>query len=502
LSGTVLFLVARLGLAVLLAVAALGKILAWQRWGETLKGIGIAGPAHRAVAIAVPAVELTLAVGLLVSPTAQLAAVGSVALFLTFALVVSISASRGRRPECNCFGSIARSRFGWGLALRALLLAGVAAFVAWKPTFTVSAWILGLFAITAILLVFGWLAFILLRRHGQALARIDALEAGEYRSMPAAVAIGSPAPSFLIGDLDDNPVSLVDLLAGERSLLLAFVDLDCGPCRELLPKLARWRAEPGRPRIAVIGSGDRADFRVAAEEAGLTEVLVQNEREVSASYGIAGTPGAVLVSARGIVESEAALGTPAIESLLGAAGNGFQAAETPERKVSRAPWKAAPALAVAATGSALAASVALGDETTDPALAAIKARLDAAKPVIGADFRHFEGAVSKFAKSKSKHASLAKIQSNLATQRRHAVTLQNDLSAIAAESSEALNVREAAVRSVSFQIQAMDEFKRQLGLKGAKARKRSRGRMHNLLLQAREAGYYANVGLGCTGSEC
>ncbi|MBS1880222.1 MAG: redoxin domain-containing protein [Actinobacteria bacterium] len=505
-SATILIVVSRLGLAALWALAALGKLRSWQRWLRTLEGIGARGRLLAPLAVAVPALELALAVGLLVSPVARAAALGSAALLGSFALVVAISLLWGREPECNCFGSAGSSPLSWGLVGRDLALATLALAIAWEPRFEIAPLLLVGAAAVALIAVLGWLCFALLRRHGQALARIDALEAGAAPGLRPAPPVGSAAPAFLVHDLAGDPVSSTDLLAGARTLLLVFVDPDCGPCRVLLPKLARWGAEPGRPRIAVIGSGAVDALAAAAAEAGLTEALVQEEREVATAYGIAGTPAAVLVSARGMVASSLALGTAAVEALVEFSGDGI----APPRPDGARPPTAAPALrpapvlaatAVAGTAAAVAATGAAA-AAGDPDLAAIKARLEAAKPVINADFASFEAAFAKVASSRRRQPPLAKLRAPLATQRAHAVALQGELAAINASSPEAQAVREAAVRSVGFEIQAIDEFEQLLTLTGKKERKRAQQRMRGFFEQARVAGYYANVGLGCTGEQC
>ncbi|MBS1888761.1 MAG: redoxin domain-containing protein [Actinobacteria bacterium] len=512
-SATVLIVIARLGLAALWGLAAFGKLRSPRRWRATLEEIGVPRRLLSPMAVTVPATELVLAAGLLVPATASAAALGSAALLGAFALTVAVALARGRAPECNCFGSARSAPLDRALVGRDLALAALALFVAWSPAFEIAPAALVAVAGVAAALALGGLCFALLRRHGRALARIDALEAGAPTGLRPPPAVGSAAPAFLVRDLAGETISSVDLLAGERSLLLVFVDPDCGPCRRLLPTLARLRSEPGRPRIAVIGAGGADAVRAVAAEAGLAGALVQEEREVATAYGIAGTPAAVLVSARGVVAAGPALGADAVEALLAESGEGIEPRRRPSEVVpGLAPPPPAPAsptpgpaLATAAAAAALGTAL-LGASPAaaaeDPGLAAIRAKLEAVAPLIVADLSSFEKTFAKVASSRRRRPPLAKLKGPLAAQRARAVALQGELGAIATASAEAQAVREAAVRSAGFIVQGMDEFERSLGITGEKERKRSAERMHGLFEQARVAAYYANVGLGCTGKEC
>ena len=78
----------------------------------------------RPVALALPPVEFTAALGLLVPATRPLAAAAAVLLLLVFAAAMAVNLGRGRSDiDCGCFVGLLRQRISWALVARNLLLA-------------------------------------------------------------------------------------------------------------------------------------------------------------------------------------------------------------------------------------------------------------------------------------------------------------------------------------------------------------------------------------------
>jgi thiol-disulfide isomerase/thioredoxin len=76
----------------------------------------------------------------------------------------------------------------------------------------------------------------------------------------------------------------------------------CGPCTAMLPEIGRWQQEyPDRLAIALISRGEVEENRTKASEHGLTNVLLQEDWEVSQAYRVAGTPSAVLLTPEGTI---------------------------------------------------------------------------------------------------------------------------------------------------------------------------------------------------------
>ncbi|MCU1376112.1 MAG: hypothetical protein JWO68_3398 [Actinomycetia bacterium] len=116
---------AALILAVLFAWAGVAKLGARRRTARTFRALGLPAPAG--LAVAVPVVELALAVGLVVAP--GWAAAGALALLAAFSVFLFRAVRAGVDVGCGCFGSAGNEPVSYvELARNALL--GIAAAVA------------------------------------------------------------------------------------------------------------------------------------------------------------------------------------------------------------------------------------------------------------------------------------------------------------------------------------------------------------------------------------
>jgi peroxiredoxin len=303
-------------------------------------GFGVPESLASPVAAVLPWVELATAALLIPSATATLGSALALLLMVSFSAAIARSIARDEAPECHCFGALHSEPAGPRTLVRNLLLAA-AALVAllvgpgtgathWVTTLSggwLAAVLLGIALIAALI---GGYAFgmRLLRRNGELLLRIDALEGAlESRGMavptpsPTPVAglpVGTPAPAFELANLDGGRVSLASLLRGaSQDLLLVFTDPGCGPCSALLPTLAAWQRErPGELRTVLVSRGAADANRAHAREHGLTDVLLQRDHEVSESFGSNATPGAVIVARDGTVASTVHAGEEQIKALV------------------------------------------------------------------------------------------------------------------------------------------------------------------------------------------
>jgi methylamine dehydrogenase accessory protein MauD len=175
-------------------------------------------------------------------------------------------------------------------------------------------------ALAGVVALQGWVLLHLLRQQGRLVLRLDALEAmvgavdaGDRPGLP----VGAPAPTFALPDPWGAMVTLEELLAPGRPVLLVFADPGCGPCNELFPDIARWQREwRAAVTIAVVSAGSVEANRAKATEHGLVHLVVQGRREVAAAYATTATPSAVLVAADGRVASPLVAGGEAIWKLL------------------------------------------------------------------------------------------------------------------------------------------------------------------------------------------
>ncbi len=185
----------------------------------------------------------------------------------------------------------------------------------------------------AVILVAGWLGWQLLRQNGRLLLRLDELEKrldeSEFADLapPAGLPLESSAPDFDLPDLTGQRHTLVRYRG--QSVLLIFFNSACGFCRELAPKLKeeaenrKQKLETGaggrseRPLVLVISTGEaEANRKLFIEHQVSAPVLLQKQSEVAAAYGANGTPSGYLISAKGEIASELAIGAEALLDLL------------------------------------------------------------------------------------------------------------------------------------------------------------------------------------------
>ena len=145
--------------------------------------------------------------------------------------------------------------------------------------------------------------------------RVEQLEgAGPSRAgLPA----GAPAPGFRLASAGADELSLGGLLAARRPVLLTFTDPGCGPCYEALALVGQAQEHlRGSVTIAVISVGSTPASSAAWAEHGIEYVGIADDHDVHLSYGVRGTPSAVLVSAEGRIDSPLASGLDRVAELL------------------------------------------------------------------------------------------------------------------------------------------------------------------------------------------
>jgi peroxiredoxin len=124
--------------------------------------------------------------------------------------------------------------------------------------------------------------------------------------------IGETAPAFTLPDLSGHTVSLTDF-RGKQTLLL-FWNPGCGFCQQMLPDLKDWEAESPERGLAllVVSTGDVSENQALGLR---SPVLLDESFTTGPTFGIHGTPMAVLVDAEGKIASEVAAGAPAVMTL-------------------------------------------------------------------------------------------------------------------------------------------------------------------------------------------
>ncbi len=333
-------LAARLVLFAVFAFAGVAKLLDREGSREAARGFGVPERLAGFVGVALPVAELTAAGLLLFPATAQAGAILALALLATFVVAISVAMARGEAPDCHCFGALHSEPAGAKTLIRNVILAAVAVVPivdgpgasAWGwigDLDTTQTWLLVAVAVlVAVLIAQGAFMFALLKQNGRVLRRIDALEAGGAQSAGVAPAwdsagygpaVGELTPTFDLPGLDGVPVTLEQLRAPGRPVLLLFTDPDCGPCGELMPEVGRWQREyHDEMTIALVSRGTTEANRDKTVEHGIARVLLQTDREVSELLNCPATPTALAIGADGRVILPAAPGGPAIEALVAA----------------------------------------------------------------------------------------------------------------------------------------------------------------------------------------
>jgi methylamine dehydrogenase accessory protein MauD len=328
---TGLLLAVRLVLAAVFLVAGAAKLADRRGSREALVAFGLPERSSGPLAVLLPLVELAVAAALLPETTTWWGAAGALVLLVAFMLAIAVSLARGRTPDCHCFGQLHSAPAGPSTLIRNGVLAAAAMLVliqgrhsvgpsavAWVADVGAAGWAVLVGAALAIvtLMVVVSLLLALLRQNGRLVLRVEALEAKLAHDAADGLPVGASAPAFELRALGGPPLTLAELLAAQRPVLLVFTEPHCGPCAALIPEIAQWQDNHAdHLTIAVVSRRDRGAKRELTKY-GLRYVLLQKAREVSVAYGVAGTPSAVLIAADGTIASSPAAGADAIRRLV------------------------------------------------------------------------------------------------------------------------------------------------------------------------------------------
>jgi len=338
-------LTARLALAAIFMVAGVAKLLDRAGARAAIAGFGVPKSLAAPLGIALPIIELIVAVALIPAASSLLGAWGALLLLALFVAGIASVMIRGREAECHCFGQLHSSRVGPATLARNVGLAIVAAFVIvlqrggsspsyveWLSGLT-SAQLVALSAAVLAVAILGavaWFMVQLLRQHGRMLLRLDTLEEElaargviEHPSRTGSadgLVPGVVAPTFALPDLGGGTTTLNDLLVPRLPLMLVFAHPGCSPCVAMLPEIGTWQARHGADlTFALISQGDVEANRAVVADLGIERVLIQAEGETANAYEAWATPSAVLVSREGLIASPVAQGAAAMRVLLSTA---------------------------------------------------------------------------------------------------------------------------------------------------------------------------------------
>jgi thiol-disulfide isomerase/thioredoxin/uncharacterized membrane protein YphA (DoxX/SURF4 family) len=308
----------RIALSAIFGVAAATKLMDPRGTREAVKNFGAPEPLAPSFSIALPIVELAIAAGLLFTNTTFLSALAALAVLLMFIVAIGVNLAQGRTHDCHCFGQLYSRPLGWPTLARNVIFALGAAVVLWQAgttpgssipgtvaQFNASQWLMlaGAIAVMVAVLVY-------LQRRQKHLAT-------QTPAAPKGLPLDSVAPPFELAAYAGGTISLMQLLAYGKPLLLIFTNPTCGPCVVLFAEVKEWQqAHRDQLTIALISFGTIKENFVNVARNGLGQVLLQQQREVAEKYGANVTPTAVVVNPDGRIASQVAAGADEIRALL------------------------------------------------------------------------------------------------------------------------------------------------------------------------------------------
>ncbi len=289
----------QVALAVVLLVAAVGKLADLPGSRQAVRDFGVSGRYAPALGTILPVAEGLLAIGLLIEPVARWAALGAALLFIVFLMAIGQNLRKGRTPDCHCFGQLHSAPAGPSTLIRNTVLALAALVIVIDGGRSIPGWISDLsgagqmaLAVALAVAALGAAEFWVLRQiRGQNERILDRLRViDETVSGGAAIASTSePNPSFLAPGFDvpalgGGRLHLDDLVARGKPVVLLFVDPSCGPCRDLVPDMAEWnRRFSDEITVAWLSTGSEGDNRDKFGEYGNALVGLQGIPRCTAS---------------------------------------------------------------------------------------------------------------------------------------------------------------------------------------------------------------------------
>ena len=353
-----IWLLARLILAAVFAVAGVGKLFDIPGSIKATKDFGLPDRLARPIGTMLPFLELLAAD----SPDScldrfagALLALGLLAAFLS-GMINSLR--KGEAPDCHCFGQIHSEPVGPRTIIRNCVLAALAVLILLggsTPGHSLLGWLDGesgavkvLAAGVALLILAvaaeGWLIAHLLGQNGRMLIKMDDIAArpASASAQPSATnprdgEVVKAAPAFSGTGLIGEKVTLDSLRAHKKPVLVVFSDPGCGPCKTLQPEIAKWQTDyADRLTVAMVTRGSIDEAREKVKPQGIKNVLIEKDRAISKAYDVPGTPAAVLIDMDGNLGSKVVAGSDAIRTLVDTASkavptNGSAAPARPPR---------------------------------------------------------------------------------------------------------------------------------------------------------------------------
>ncbi len=111
--------------------------------------------------------------------------------------------------------------------------------------------------------------------------------------------VGTPAPAFILPDVNGAPVALEDF-AGRRALLV-FSSVSCPACTEMYPHLRAFSEAHRQVQVVMVSRGTAEENRALVEEQGFAFPVLTWEDGVAQAYGVSGVPFCYVVDETGVI---------------------------------------------------------------------------------------------------------------------------------------------------------------------------------------------------------
>lgn len=357
----ILLLIARLLLTAVFGTAGVTKAIDRDGTSRALIGFGVPESLAKPFGWLLPVIEIGVAVALLPLATAWVGAIAAFSLLLIFTTAMGVSLARGQAPDCHCFGAIHSEPVSGSTIARNVSLMAVAGLIIlqgkeqagasainWLTELKTSEAINLCLMLTAIGLLTA--AVVLIRRtftqQATLLAKMEAIRITldleenfenivlnrEEATLPdEGLPVGAMAPAFSLIGVDDEhlnrTITLDDLLADGKPIMLFFASPNCVPCKSLLPAVKAWEREYGDRLAFVVISKGKSDETFDHMTKYNLNHLLQADSSVADAYRSRWTPGAVLIDADGKIASEMTYGEDEIRKVFNGiiASDEFQA---------------------------------------------------------------------------------------------------------------------------------------------------------------------------------
>ena len=336
-------------LALLLLASGVAKVLTRRTDDSALNVMALPAMVNtRAVRTALPWVEILLALSLVLSSGMILwaATIVALALFAAFAVFVSIGVRQGDPASCGCFGSWSRAPMSWRTIVRNLVFVALAALAFGAtstgsypgPALPLPWWAVGAAAVP--LLVIGVIVWA--ERGFVTPQKLRTDQLGTLAPLPEHIATWDTTSQSVTPEVMDHavtthprdeavdagrlPIPLVwavdsrgqrvslRIMAHGRARALFYVGPEHGPCLTVIQRL---RDVPG-------ALGPVALHTVVSHEGGLralppslrANALVDPDRSLAGSFGMACTPWAAVLGADGLLAGGPVVGDAPVRRLL------------------------------------------------------------------------------------------------------------------------------------------------------------------------------------------